>query len=64
MATKTVFLDKDENEMECFINKDERVYIGVGKSGEDNIYSGYITLDKNDVQELIKILTELESQMR
>lgn len=34
--------------MDCYLNKDDRVYIGVGQRGEDIGYGGYITLDKED----------------
>jgi hypothetical protein len=63
MATKTVFIDPDNNEMDCFINDKGKLYISVGQTGDDAMYSGYITLDKEDVQKLIKILTEMENEM-
>jgi hypothetical protein len=63
MATRTVFNDADNNEMECYLNDKGKVYISVGASGEDIAYSGFITLEKPDVTQLIKILTELEKEM-
>jgi len=64
MATKTVFSDTDNNELECYINDHGKIYIGVSQAGDDNIYSGYITLEKNDLTRLIKILSELQEEMK
>ena len=65
MATKTVFYDVNENELECYLNDEGGVCIHVGQNDKEEIayYSGYITLDKGDVQQLIELLTELKSQM-
>lgn len=63
MARKTVFEDENDNEMNCFLNDKGKVYIGVGQRSEDMIYSGYITLDKEDVRQLIKILSDCEKEM-
>jgi hypothetical protein len=63
MATKTVFIDQDNNEMDCYLNDKSKLFISVGQTGEDAMYNGYITLDKEDVQKLIKFLTETESEM-
>lgn len=63
MAVKTVFEDEDNNEMNCFLNDKGKVYIGVGQRGEDMVYSGFITLDKEDVGQLIKILTDCQNEM-
>ncbi len=63
MAMKIVFEDEDDNEMNCFLNDKGKVYIGVGQRGQDIVYSGYITLDKEDVGQLIKILTDCEKEM-
>jgi len=40
MATKTVFIDPDNNEMDCFINDKGKLYISVGQTGDDAMYSG------------------------
>ncbi len=63
MAIRTVFNDSDNNEMECYLNDKGKVYISVGQTGEDAVYNGFITLDKEDVNHLMKILTELEQGM-
>ena len=63
MAKRTVFTDENNNEMDCYLNKQGKVYIGVGDWGEDSAYSGYITLDKDDVSQLINILSELNDAM-
>ena len=63
MAKRTVFSDEDNNDLECYINQEGKVYISVGQADEEQFYNGYITLDKEDVGDLIKILTVLESEM-
>ncbi|MEH7890051.1 hypothetical protein [Elizabethkingia meningoseptica] len=62
MAKRIVFNDEDNNELECYINQYGKVYIAIGQI-DDNIQNGYITLDKEDVRELIEILSDLETQM-
>jgi hypothetical protein len=63
MATRTVFSDEENNEMDCYLNDKGKLFISVGQTGEDIAYNGYITLNKDDVGKLIKILTELENDM-
>ncbi|GJQ33897.1 MAG: hypothetical protein HBSAPP04_27360 [Ignavibacteriaceae bacterium] len=63
MATRTVFNDTDNNEMDCYLNDKGKLFISVGQTGEDQMYNGFITLDKEDVQKLIKVLTEIETDM-
>lgn len=63
MATRTVFSDDNNNEMDCYLNDQGKVYINVGQTGDDNMYNGFITLEKGDVTQLIKILSELEKEM-
>ncbi|RWZ90366.1 MAG: hypothetical protein EO766_02885 [Hydrotalea sp. AMD] len=63
MATRTVFSDDNNNEMDCYLNDNGKVFISIGQTGDDNIYSGFITLEKSDVTQLIKILSELEKEM-
>ncbi|MGK6342966.1 hypothetical protein ACMGDK_12050 [Chryseobacterium sp. DT-3] len=62
MPKRTVLYDKNNNELECYINQDNKVYIGVGPNN-DNMQFGYIALDKEDVRELIKMLSDLEKEM-
>lgn len=62
MATRTVFSD-DNSEMDCYLNDKGKVFISIGQPGEDIVNSGFITLDKDDVSQLIKILVELEKDM-
>jgi len=59
------FLDEKnpENEMELFINIDNRLFIKVGNLNDDVYYNGHITLSKIDVKELIKELNKLIKQM-
>jgi hypothetical protein len=63
MPTRTVFSDTDNNEMDCVINDKGKLYISIGQIGDEGMYNGYIALDKEDAQKLIKLLTELESEM-
>lgn len=63
MAIRTVFNDEDNNELDCYLNTKGKVYLSIHQIGEDIEYAGYITLDKEDVGQFIKILTELEKEM-
>lgn len=63
MATRTVFNDTDNNEMDCYLNDKGKLFISVGQTGEDQMYNGFIILDKEDVHKLIKVLTEIEADM-
>jgi len=63
MAKRTVFSDEDNNDLECYINHEGKVFISVGQADEEQFYNGCITLEKEDVGHLIKILTALESEM-
>ena len=65
MATKLLFYDNDNNEMECYLNDKGKLFLRVGQIGrEDDVYySGFITLDRDDVSQFINVLTELEQEM-
>ena len=63
MAKKIIFVDEDNNEMQCYLNDQGKVFINVGKLDEDMYYQGFITLDKNDVNELISLLSSIAEQM-
>lgn len=63
MPRRTVFSDENNNEMDCYLNVNGQVFVQVGQSGADVGESGFITLNKDDVNELIKILSELEKDM-
>ncbi len=63
MAIRTVFNDSDNNELECYLNDKGKVYISIGQIGEDISNNGFITLDKEDVTMLIKMLSEFEQEM-
>jgi hypothetical protein len=62
MAIRNVFSDDNDNEMTCYLNDNGFLFIKVGPQGDDQ-GSGFITLDKTDVQALIKELTKLEGEM-
>ena len=61
MAVKTVFYGNDNVELECFL--DGGISIGVYNMSDNQPYGNTISLPKEDVRELIKVLTELESRM-
>ena len=64
MAKRTVFSDENNNELDYFINDKGQLYISVGAGDvEQSMYNGYIALEKDDVDELIKVLPELSKQM-
>lgn len=63
MATRTVFSDNNDNEMDCYLNDKGQVFVGIRQVNEDIAHNGFITLEKEDVTELIKMLTELEKEM-
>jgi hypothetical protein len=63
MAVRTVFSDENNNELDCYINDKGKVYISISQPGEDIAYSGFITLDRDDVKQLIKKLSEFEKEM-
>ncbi len=64
MATRTIFIGKNNNEMDCLVNDSQELYIGIHEAGEE--YNGvqYITLDKEDVEVLIGVLKEAQEEMR
>lgn len=63
MPIRTVFSDENNNEMDCFLNDKGQVFIEVGESGAHLSEKSFITLNKEDVNELIKRLSEIEKDM-
>lgn len=63
MAKRTIFEDEDDNQMDCYLNDKGKVFISISQKEDDAPYGNYITLDKDDVQELIIMLTKIESEM-
>ncbi|MDR6969273.1 hypothetical protein J2X31_003303 [Flavobacterium arsenatis] len=63
MALRTVFNDENDNEMDCYLNDKGQVFIQVGEYGSDISEKNFITLDKNDANELIKMLNEIVKEM-
>lgn len=61
MATRLIFEDEN-SEMECYLNDKGKVFSSVTVP-EDKNFNGFITLDKQDVNELISLLQDLEEQM-
>lgn len=63
MPSKTVFIDQEENEMEWYIGSTGLLHMEVN-SEIDTPGHAFMTLDKLDVQKLIKMLTEIEKDMK
>lgn len=63
MATRTVFTDDKNNKMDCHQNDQGKVFISVGQTGDSIMHNSFIRLEKNDVTQLIKTLSELEKKM-
>jgi len=62
MPKVTVFTDNDGNEFKCSLDADGRIFFDVGVPfSEDNagVGNGCMSLNKDDVRELIKVLAEL-----
>lgn len=64
MPKQIVFQDKD-NELKCYLNDKGLVYMEIQPQNNENepYNTGFITLEKSDVKELIKSLKEIEKQM-
>lgn len=63
-ASKNLVLTNEENELKCWLNTNDFLYIEVGEVNAEVPYSkGHVTLDKDDVIELIKELKSLVKQM-
>ena len=54
--------DENNNKLELHINSEGNLYINAGMI-EDEYYSGYICLDKEDVSDLIEELKRLLAEM-
>jgi hypothetical protein len=63
MPSKTVFIDHEENEMEWYINGAGLLHMEVS-SELDEPGHAFMTMDKMDVQKLIRMLTEIEKDMK
>lgn len=62
MPKRTVYYDENDNELEFYINANNKVYISVGQKDEQ-YQTGYITLDKDDLKELIEELNSLAKDL-
>ena len=62
MAITIKFYDEENNEMECYINDKNKLFIQVGQLNE-GYYAGYIVLNKDDVKKLIEVLSETIKKM-
>lgn len=63
MATRMIFSDEHNNEMDCYLNDKGLVFIQIGTSDSDIHEKNFIVLDKSDVNELIRVLSEIEKDM-
>lgn len=62
MPKVTVFTDNDGNEFKCSPGKDGRIFFDVGVPYSDDtagIGNGCMSLDRDDVRELIEALSEM-----
>lgn len=63
MSKQIIFCDDvSDNKLRAFINSEKRLFIEAGDL-DDEYNNGYLTLNKDDVTELITYLTELKEQM-
>lgn len=62
MPKRSIYYDENDNELECYINTNNKVYISIGQKDEESQF-GYITLDKDDLRELIEELSSLEKNL-
>lgn len=62
MPKRTVYYDENDNELEFYINANNKVYFSVGQKNEE-YQTGYITLDKDDLKELIEELSSLAKDL-
>lgn len=60
MATRKIFVDEN-SKMDVYINDQNKLYIDIAHDEEQ---FGFITLDEDDVAELIVDLTEYLKQMK
>jgi hypothetical protein len=63
MPKRTVLTSDDNHELECYINQDGKAFLHIYEPGEDIAGHGHICLNKEDMTELIKILTDVKKQM-
>lgn len=63
MATRKVFMDQHDNEMDCYLNDEGLVFIQIGISNSEIHEKRYIVLDKLDVGEFIKVLSDIQKDM-
>ncbi len=58
MGFRTVFDDESGNELDVYPNSKGDLFIGINHNSDEPMGSGFVTMKKQDVQELIRILTE------
>jgi len=58
MATRLTLVDDDGNALECFLNNNNTVQVNVSTDSDEFLSTASISLHKEHVQKLIKILTE------
>jgi hypothetical protein len=63
MPVKKIFYNKD-SQLEAYVNADAKLFISVGTRDQDEpYYSGFITLDRSDLDELIDLLMNLKDEV-
>ncbi len=63
MSIKKVFVDSDQNELQCYVNTQGKLFIEASSDKDDIYYKGYVALEKEDVDELIKELRQCREDM-
>lgn len=63
MAIRPIFEDENGNEMHCYLNTKGKVFLEVKVSEQPEFINAFITLDKQDVTEFIKILNAFLNDM-
>ena len=60
---KKIYTDK-ENELQAYINSDNKCFIEISQPSEEMFGTGFIVLEAEDVKELIKDLQIILKQLK
>ncbi len=59
---KKIYTDS-ENELQTYINDDNKCFIEITQPGEEMYGTGFIVLDSTDLEELIKDLVKIKNEI-
>lgn len=59
---KKIYTDS-ENELQTYINDDNKCFIEITQLGEEMYGTGFIVLDSTDLEELIKDLVKIKNEI-